>query len=130
MKGLLAMIRRFSVTAVTAADGSATAYSPYLSGYIQCVEYVKTDYADGVDFTITAEATGRSIWSESNVNASAIRAPRQPTHTTAGVASLYASGGTAVNDKIALGRDRVKIVLASGGATKTGTFVITVDDGK
>ena len=124
------MIRRFPVTVVTAADGSATDYSPYLSGYIQCIEYVKTDYADGVDFTITAEATGRSIWSESNVNASAIRAPRQHTHKTAGVSSLYASGGTAVNDKIALGRDRVKIVLASGGATKTGTFVITVDDGK
>jgi len=130
MKGLLAMIRRFSVTAVTAADGTATAYSPYLSGYIQDIEYVKTDYADGVDFTITAEATGRALWSESNVNAAAIRAPRQHTHTTAGLASLYASGGTAVNDKIALGRDRVKIVIAQGGATKTGLFVITVDDTK
>lgn len=124
------MIRRFSVTVVTAADGTATAYSPYLSGFIQCLEYVKTDYADGVDFTITAEATGRALWSESNVNAATIRAPRQATHSTAGVASLYAAGGTAVQDKIALGRDRVKIVLAQGGNAKTGAFVITVDDGK
>lgn len=123
-------IRRFNVIAVTDGSGDVTAYSPYLSGYIQSIEYVKTDYADGVDFTITGEATGRTIWTESNVNAAAIRAPRQPTHSTAGVAAVYASGGTAVNDRIALGRDRVKIVVGSGGASKTGLFVITVDDSK
>ena len=123
-------IRRFEVDVTTAADGSATAYSPYLSGYINDIQYVKTDFADGVDFTITAEATGRTLWAESDVNAAAVRAPRQPTHSTAGVAALFASGGTAVNDKIALGRDRVKFVIASGGNVKTGSFVITVDDGR
>jgi hypothetical protein len=124
------MLRRYAIAVTTASDGSATAYSPYLSGYIQDIQYVKTDFADGVDFTITAEAYGRTLWAENDVNAAAIRAPRQPTHTTAGVASLYASGGTAVNDKIALSRDRVKVVIASGGATKTGTFIVMVDDRK
>lgn len=124
------MLRRYAIAVTTAPDGSATAYSPYLSGYIQDIQYVKTDFADGVDFTITAEAYGRTLWAENDVNAAAIRAPRQPTHTTAGVASLYASGGTAVNDKIALSRDRVKVVIASGGATKTGTFIVMVDDRK
>ena len=124
------MLRRFEVTAVTDGSGAATAYSPYLSGYIHSIQYVKTDYADGVDFTVTADGTGQSIWAEQDVNASAIRAPRQPTHSQAGVAALYAAGGTAVNDKIGLSRDRVKIVVASGGATKTGKFVITVDDGQ
>lgn len=123
-------IRRFEIPVTTIADGSATAYSPYLSGYINDIEYVKTDFADGVDFTITAEATGRTLWAESDVNAAAIRAPRQPTHSTAGVAALFAAAGTAVNDKIALGRDRVKIVIASGGNVKTGSFVITIDDGR
>lgn len=123
-------IRRFPITVTTAADGSATAYSPYLSGYINAIEYVKTDYADGVDFTITGEATGQTIWTESNVNAAKVCLPRAATHTTAGVAALYAAGGTAVLDRIALGRDRVKIVLAQGGATKTGVFHIVVDDGK
>lgn len=124
------MLRRYAIAVTTASDGSATAYSPYLSGYIQDIQYVKTDFADGVDFTITAEAYGRTLWAENDVNAAAIRAPRQPTHTTAGAASLYASGGTAVNDKIALSRDRVKVVIASGGATKTGTFIVMVDDRK
>lgn len=124
------MLRRYAIAVTTASDGSATAYSPYLSGYIQDIQYVKTDFADGVDFTITAEAYGRTLWAENDVNAAAIRAPRQPTHTTAGVASLYAAGGTAVNDKIALSRDRVKVVIAQGGNAKTGTFIVMVDDRK
>lgn len=127
------MIRRFAITVTTASDGSATAYSPYLSGYVHAIEYVKPgsgSYTDGVDFTITAEATGETLWTESSVNASKVCLPRAATHSNAGVASLYASGGTAVNDRIAMGRDRVKIVLASGGDSKSGTFHVIVDDGK
>lgn len=123
-------IRRFTVPVTTAADGTATAYSPYLSGYLHQIQYVKTDFADGVDFTITAEATGETLWTESNVNAAAVKAPRQPTHSTAGVAAVYASGGTAVNDRIALSRDRVKIVIAQGGNAKIGSFNIAIDDGR
>lgn len=123
-------LRRHVVPVTTAADGSATAYSPYLSGYIHEIHYLKTDFADGVDFTITAEATGETIWAQSDVNAAAVKAPRQATHSNVGVASLFASGGTAVNDRIALGRDRVKIVIAQGGNAKSGTFHIVVDDAK
>lgn len=122
------MIRRHEVTVVTASDGSATAYSPVISGKLLSVQYVKTDYADGVDFTITAEANGQAIWSESDVNAAVTKAPRLAVHTVAGAAALYASGGVAVLDKIALGRDRIKIVLAQGGNAKTGKFVFLMED--
>ena len=71
------MIRRFIVSAVTDGSGDATVYSPYLSGYIHEIHYLKTDFADGVDFAITAEATGEVIWSQSDVNAAAVKAPRQ-----------------------------------------------------
>ena len=54
------------------------------------------------------------------------RRPRQATHTTAGVAALYAGGGSAVLDKIALANDRVKIVIGSGGNAKTGAFHIVM----
>ena len=124
------MIRRFEVTVTTDASGDATAYTPYLSGYIHSIQYEKTDYADGVDFTITGEANALGLWAESNVNAAKVCLPRAATHSTAGVAAAYASGGTAVNDRLALSRDRVKIVVAQGGNTKVGNFVITVDDGK
>lgn len=120
--------RRFVVPVAVDASGDATVYSPYLSGRVSSIHYLKTDYADTVDFTITAEATGESLWTEANVTASKHCRPRGATHSNAGVAALYAAAGTAVNDKIALGRDRVKIVLASGGVSKTGTFHIVMED--
>ena len=123
-------IRRFVVPVTVDASGDAEEYSPHLSGKLVSMRYVKDDFADGVDFTITAEDTGETIWTEENVNASATRHPRAATHSTAGAAALYASGGTAVNDKIALSQDRVKIVVASGGNATSGEFHITVDDGR
>ena len=120
--------RKHTVALTSGTGQTGTAYSPYISGFIESIQYVKTDYADGVDFTITAEATGETIWTEADVNAAVIKYPRAATHSTAGVASLYAAAGEAVTDRIALGRDRVKIVLAQAGATKSGTFVITVSD--
>lgn len=118
-------MRRVVVSVTTASDGTATAYSPPQSGNIHSVAYVKPgsgSYDDGVDFTVTNETTGEGIWTESNVNASAVRYPRAATHSNAGVAALYASGGTAVNGLIAIARSRIKIVLAQGGNAKTGAF--------
>src|SRR4051812_17363392 len=118
----MSYVQRLTVAVTTAADGSATAYSETVTGYLSQVRYSKTDFSNGVDFTITAEATGETLWAENDVNASATRAPRQAVHSTAGVASLYAAAGTAVQDRIALVSDRIKIVIASGGDTKSGTF--------
>ena len=115
-------VQRFSVTVTTDGAGAATAYSDYVTGKLSQIRYVKTDYDNGSTFTITADATGETLWTEAAVNASATRAPRQATHTTAGAAALYAAAGTAVNDKIGIANDRIKIVIASGGATKTGVF--------
>lgn len=126
----MAKSRKFTVTATSNGSSVGTHYTPYLSGYIESVQYVKdgtTPYTDGVDFTITADVTGEDIWVDTNINASEVVRPRAATCTTAGVAALYAASG-AVNDRIALSRDRVKIVLAQAGASKTGTFVITVSD--
>jgi hypothetical protein len=120
---------RHVVTVTTIADGSATAYSPVITGRIVSIRYVKPaqgGFDNGVGFTITAEATGETIWAEAAVNASATRAPRQATHSTAGVAALFAAGGTAVGDAIVLAQDRVKIVVAAGGNVLTGTFHILV----
>jgi hypothetical protein len=118
---------RHEVAVTTAADGSATAYSPVVTGKVSQIRYVKTDFAAGVDFTITSEATGETIWTQLDVNASATVAPRQSTHDTAGVASLYAAAGAAVNDHICLAHDRIKIVIAAGGNAKTGVFHIVME---
>lgn len=47
------MIRRFEVAVTFDASGDATVYTPYLSGYIHSIQYEKTNFTDGVDFTIT-----------------------------------------------------------------------------
>jgi hypothetical protein len=124
-------MKRYKVTVTTASDGTAVAYTPRVSGKVHQIEYVKdgsNGYTNGVDFTITGEATGVNIWTQNDVNASAVVAPRQPIHSQAGVASLYASGGTAVQDKVGLANDRVKISLAAGGASKIGVFHVLIDN--
>lgn len=121
-------VRRHVVSLTSDASGDGTAYSPYVTGYVEAIKYTKTDYTNGVDFTITSEATGQTIWTQSDVNATVTVRPRAATHSTAGVASLYAAGGEAVVDRIALGRDRVKIVIASAGDTHSGSFAITISE--
>jgi len=123
-------IRKFTVSLTTDASGDVTAYTPYLSGLVQQVIYTKTDFADGVDFTITVEGTGETVWTESNVNAAVAKLPRAATHSTAGVALLYAAGGAAVANQIAIGRDRIKCVIAQGGNAKTGRLTFLINDGR
>lgn len=120
-------IRRFVVPITVDGSGDAEVYSPRLSGKLVSIRYVKDDFAgDDLAFTITAEASGETLWAEEDVTASATRHPRAPTHTQAGAAALYAASG-AVNTKIALGNDRVKFVIAGAGDETSGTFHLTID---
>ena len=118
-------VQTVEVSLTTDASGDATGYTDNLRGLLDRIQYVKTDFADGVDFTITLESTGETLWAESDVNSSAVRAPRQATHATDGTASLYAASGEPVESRIAI-EGRVKIVVANGGDTKSGTFRVTV----
>lgn len=117
---------RHVVPLTTSAGGVAEGYTPVISGRVLQIHYVKTDFADGVDFTITSEATGQTLWAEQDVNTSTLRAPRQPTHAPDGSAALYATDGEAVPDAIVLANDRVKIAVAAGGAEKSGTFHVII----
>ena len=120
-------LRKVTIPITTDSTGAATAYSDIrVTGRILSVQYVKTDFANGVDVDITSEDTGQTILDKDDVNASVLYCPRQPTHSTAGAAALYASGGTAVNDYLYVVGERIKIVIGSGGDTKSGKFVITI----
>jgi hypothetical protein len=117
------------VDITTAADGSATAYTPVVKGRIQSISYVKdgtTPFDNGVDFTITTEDSLQGVWAELNVNASKTVAPRQATHDNAGVASLFAAAGDSVEDHIVAATERIKIVIAQGGNVKLGRFIVVV----
>jgi len=114
-------VERRSITLMTDASGDATGTIEDVNGLLSQIRYDKDDYADTVDFTITCAETGETLWAESNVTADATRAPRQATHGTDGAAALYAAGGAAVNDLIAIS-GTINIVVAQGGDSKSGTF--------
>lgn len=121
-------MRLFEQTVTVDASGAATVYFPSAGkarGLLESIQYEKVDFADGVDFTFTDEETGESLWTDTNINASEIVRPRAPVMDQAGAARLYASGGTAVADKIAI-VSRIKLVVAAGGVSKSGIFRILV----
>ncbi|WP_025294067.1 hypothetical protein [Sphingomonas sanxanigenens] len=123
-------MRRYKVTVTTAADGTATAYTPRVSGKLHSVHYVPDGanaYPNTVDVTITSEVTGEALVTRTNVAAAFVTYPRKDTAGADGTAALFAAGGTAVQDKPALGNDRIKIVLAQGGNAKVGAFHFLVD---
>jgi len=112
---------RKTVAVTTDASGNATAYSEYLTGRIAAVVYSKIDFAAGVDFTITLEATGESLWTEADVNASKTVYPVQKGNLGGtGVAS------TLIELPMHAANDRVKFSIAQGGNAKTGTFILVV----
>lgn len=112
---------RHTVVVEVDESGDATAYTPNITGRIQSISYVKDDYADTVDFTITLESTGESLWTDTNITASERVYPVAPANlgSTGGASSLTEVPIVAAND-------RVKIVVASGGNATSGTFHVTV----
>jgi hypothetical protein len=115
-----------TITLTTSSNGTATGYTTPINGRILSIQYVKTDFVDGVDFAITTETTAQQLWAENDVNASVIKTPRQPVHSTTGEPLEYVTG-FAVVEPIAVDDERIKITIANGGEIKSGTFRITVD---
>lgn len=117
--------RMITMDVAVDAAGNAAFTSPAMRGWVESIQYIKDGgapaYAAGVDFTITDKVTGESLWTQLNVDASAIVRPRAALHDTVGGARLYAAGGTAVTDKIAI-NGPILITIANGGVSKTGKF--------
>lgn len=120
------MVFKHRITMATNGSGAATAYTPDpVDGEVMQIRYIKTDFADGSTMTLTGEDSGVAIWAETGVNASATRAPRQASHTTAGVAATL-DGTRPALVPVAVARERLKVIVASGGDTKTGYLDIYV----
>lgn len=116
---------RHAIDLTTDGSGNATGYSPVVTGRVLSVQYVKTDFADGVDLTITAEATGQAILTLTDQNTAGVFFPRAQVHGPTGTALTY-DGTRTVNEPVCVAHDRIKVVVASGGATKTGTVRVVI----
>lgn len=119
-----------AITVNTSGDG--TGYTPDVNGYVESIRYVKPasgGYDNNVTLAVTGETTGAAILAlaAASMDASVTKNPRAAVHAVAdGAALLYAAGGAAVTDRLAIAGERIKLVVDAGGESKTGTFYVTV----
>lgn len=106
------------------AGGAGSDQTANVRGFFHSVRYIKTDYADGMDFTVTVvnSATTDTILTATDCNASATFAPRMDRHTTAGAAA-------SANDQLIPFVGALKVTVASGGTSTSGKFVLYWQDG-
>lgn len=124
----MAEIVRHRIPVTTDAGGDATAFTAVTFGRILQVRYVPdgTSPIDtGADLDITLKESGVVVANHDNIGTSAFtKVYRQPTHAIDGSASLYAAGGEPTEDHIFVAGEPIKLVIASGGNAKSGTFYI------
>ena len=109
------------ITGTTDASGDATVYSQPITGEIYSIVTDIDALGTTADITITGDETGIAVVTQTNSNTNGTLTPRTATHNTSAAAALYASGGTAVNDRIPLA-EQMKVVVAQGGDTKAFTL--------
>lgn len=112
-------VSTYSVTVTTDASGNASVDTPPIRGIINRIEYVKDDYATGVDFTITVK-DGPNIWAQDNVDASATKYPVIEGSDVDGTAETGSFASIAVGD------EPINIAIAAGGNATSGTFKFTI----
>lgn len=119
---------RHRIEVTTDASGDFTGYTVPVWGRV--VQVLYTPGASPIDtngdLDITGETTGIVIANHDNIGTSAFtKAYRQPTHTAAGAAAIYAATD-GVLDHVWIAGERIKLVIANGGNTLSGTFDIWV----
>lgn len=127
----MAFLQRIAFTLTVNASGAATVFSPDpVMGEIRQISYVPdgtNPLSTGAVLTITGEVSGTPLITITGIGTVASTwSPRQAVHTAAGAAALYAAGGVAVLDRIALAGERIKIVISGGGVSMTGALSIVV----
>ena len=117
-------LSRFTVNVTTSAQGVAVAYSPQCNGLVRTVEYVKPQSGGldaATDIDIIADVSGAVIWTNDDLAASKVIHPlaQAQDNTGADIAGAYAP--------ICLADERIKITVANGGDTLSGTFIFTIE---
>lgn len=116
---------RHVISLLTDGSQNALAYSPVVTGRVLGIAYVKTDFADTADITITVEGTGEAILTLTNQTASGKFYPRAQVHGPTGVA-LTLEGTEPLVEPIVVAKDRIKVAVAEGGAAKTGAIHVII----
>lgn len=124
----MSYVEKHTVTVTTATGGGATAYTPVVMGRVAAIQYIRATAADAfastADFDIETADSAQTLWKEDAVNASKTVAPTIQAHTTTGGA--LATAGDVQRSPVHAATERIKITIAQGGNTKTGTFRLVI----
>lgn len=114
-------IRKVVIPFTTNGSGAADTLSEVAAfGEVVAVNIDTGDAASTADFTITANETGVVVFNKTNI-ASDVQYPvRTPTYDTTGTAITGAYSAPVV-------AERLRLVVAQGGATKSGVVTVYVD---
>lgn len=113
------MLHAVSTTIVTDSGGDATVYlGTNIRGKLHAIIYTPGTIATGGDLVITTETRGIPILTVTNAGTSKLfHYPRAPGSTVAAAAAITDSA-----ELIPILDERIKVVVAQGGATKTGSI--------
>lgn len=118
-----------TIAVTTDSSGDKTAYSRPTFGLVLAVRYVpdpSTPLDTASTVTITDGTTGLQVLAISSLGLTSRDFwPRAFTMTTTGTSALYAAGGQNVLEPVPVAGP-IKVVVAAGGATKSGTVYVYV----
>lgn len=111
----------------TNSSGAATVVGASVAGLLHAVVWEKGTCDNGVDCTCSTvnSAGAATLLTLTDANASAIYYPRHVVHSEVGAALTGTAGGDRTKP-LAVGN--LKIVIAQGGDTKTGSVTFYIEE--
>lgn len=121
------MFSRAKADILTNASGNAEVYISHgsdrgMNGFLVCLKYTPGSIATGADLTITGESSGIPILTKADAGTSTVfYYPRA-------LINAVADGAAATNptEFIPIKDERIKVVIAQGGAGGVGSIEATV----
>ena len=119
------------LTATTDGSGDATVTTDrVLNGELYAVQWIDGDFADGVDAVISVTsndaAVDYTVLTLTNANDDAMYYPRAQVQDLAGAGITYDGTNETHGVKVPI-VGKVKLVVSSGGDTKTGGAVLFIE---
>lgn len=116
------MLHHFTATITTDSDGNATVYlGSTIRGRVHAIKYTKGTLDAGTDLVITGETTGVAILTDSPSDSAWFYPRAFPNKVTDGDA------GTVPSEDVHVFNERIKVVVAQGGDTLTGSIEAYID---
>ena len=124
---------RIALTTDTTSGVTAYTTGAGITGRIESLIYYQhaTAFTTTCDMTISIVNTSQVVYATTGLDASETISPRLPTHNSTGGVLASSTAGAAgslsgVPTHFYLSSDHIKVVIASGGATKQGTVDVLI----